>query len=238
VQAPIFHVNGDDPEACVWVATLALAFRQQFRKDVVIDLVCYRRYGHNEGDDPSYTQPLMYKAIDQHRSVRKLYMESLVNRGDITVEEADAALEDYRKRLDEAFEETKESAPPASLDRRRPKPLGILPPIETGVDRAVLGRVVAAVTSWPAGFSPHPKLAKQLERRKDMLEKDAVDWAMGEALAIGSLVLEGVPVRLTGQDSRRGTFSQRHAVFVDYRTDRKWYPLANLAPDQGAFLIY
>src|SRR6266498_5062712 len=115
---PIFHVNGDDPEACVWVATLAMAFRQQFRKDVVIDLVCYRRYGHNEGDDPSYTQPLMYQKIEQHRSVRKLYMESLVNRGDITVEEAEAALEDYRNRLDEAFAETKESAPPARLEGR------------------------------------------------------------------------------------------------------------------------
>ncbi|TML00471.1 MAG: multifunctional oxoglutarate decarboxylase/oxoglutarate dehydrogenase thiamine pyrophosphate-binding subunit/dihydrolipoyllysine-residue succinyltransferase subunit [Actinobacteria bacterium] len=237
VQAPIFHVNGDDPEACVWVVTLAMAFRQQFRKDVVIDLVCYRRYGHNEGDDPSYTQPLMYQKIEQHRSVRKLYMESLVNRGDITVEEAEAALEDYRKRLDEAFEETKESAPPAP-ERRKPKSLGVLPPIQTGVDREVLDRVLGAVTSWPVDFTPHPKLAKQLERRRNMLQRDEVDWAMGEALAFGSLVLEGVPVRLTGQDSRRGTFSQRHAVLVDHRTERKWYPLANLSPDQGAFLIY
>ena len=112
VQAPIFHVNGDDPEACVWVTRLAYAFRQQFRKDVVIDMVCYRRYGHNEGDDPSYTQPLMYRAIEQHRSVRKLYMERLVNRGDISLEEAEAALEDYRKRLEEAFDQTKDSAPP------------------------------------------------------------------------------------------------------------------------------
>jgi len=238
VQAPIFHVNGDDPEACVWVATLAMAFRQQFRKDVVIDLVCYRRYGHNEGDDPSYTQPLMYQKIEQHRSVRKLYMESLVNRGDITVEEAEAALEDYRNRLDEAFAETKESAPPARLEGRKPRSLGILPPIETGVEREVLDRVLAAVTSWPEDFTPHPKLAKQLERRRDMLQRGEVDWAMGEALAFGSLVLEGVPVRLTGQDSRRGTFSQRHAVLVDYRSERKWYPLANLSPDQGAFLIY
>ncbi len=238
VQAPIFHVNGDDPEACVWVATLAMAFRQRFRKDVVIDLVCYRRYGHNEGDDPSYTQPLMYQKIEQRRSVRKLYVESLVNRGDITVEEAEAALEDYRKRLDEAFEETKESAPPAMLERRKPKPLGILPPIETGVDREVLDRVLGTVTSWPEDFTPHPKLAKQLERRRDMLQRGEVDWAMGEALAFGSMILEGVPVRLTGQDSRRGTFSQRHAVLVDHRTERKWYPLANLSPEQGAFLIY
>jgi multifunctional 2-oxoglutarate metabolism enzyme len=239
VQAPIFHVNGDDPEACVWVTKLALAFRQEFRKDVVIDLVCYRRYGHNEGDDPSYTQPLMYRAIDEHRSVRKLYMEQLVNRGDMTLEEAEAALEDYRQRLDEAFEETKESAPPQAERRRsRSRPLGVLPALETGVDREVLDRVLAQVTSWPADFHPHPKLAKQLERRRDLLDRDAVDWALGEALAFGSLLLEGIPVRLTGQDTRRGTFSQRHAVLVDYETDRKYYPLAHLSDDQGAFLVY
>ncbi len=239
VQAPIFHANGDDPEACVWVTKLALAFRQEFRKDVVIDLVCYRRYGHNEGDDPSYTQPLMYRAIDEHRSVRKLYMEKLVNRGDITVDEADAALEDYRKRLDEAFEETKESAPPETTRRSsRSRPLGVLPPMETGVNERVLDRILQRVTSWPGDFHPHPKLAKQLERRRDLLDKDAVDWSLGEALAFGSLVLEGIPVRLTGQDSRRGTFSQRHAVLVDYETDRKFYALANLSDDQGAFLVY
>jgi len=239
VQAPIFHVNGDDPEACVWVTRLALAFRQRFRKDVVLDLVCYRRYGHNEGDDPSYTQPLMYRAIDEHRSVRKLFMEKLVNRGDITLDEAEAALEDYRKRLDEAFEETKESAPPSAERRRtRSRPLGVLPPLQTGVDRKVLERVLERVTTWPSDFHPHPKLAKQLERRRDLLAKDAVDWSLGEALAFGSLLLEGIPVRLSGQDSRRGTFSQRHAVLVDYETDRKFYPLANLSPDQGAFLVY
>ena len=239
VQAPIFHANGDDPEACVWVTKLALAFRQEFRKDVVIDLVCYRRYGHNEGDDPSYTQPLMYRAIDEHRSVRKLYMEKLVNRGDITVDEAEAALEDYRNRLDEAFEETKESAPPVSGRRSsRSRRLGVLPPMATGVDRQILERILERVTSWPDDFHPHPKLAKQLERRRDLLEKDAVDWSLGEALAFGSLVLEGIPVRLTGQDSRRGTFSQRHAVLVDYETDRKFYPLAHLSDDQAAFLVY
>ena len=239
VQAPIFHANGDDPEACVWVTKLALAFRQRFHKDVVIDLVCYRRYGHNEGDDPSYTQPLMYRAIEEHRSTRKLYMEKLVNRGDITLEEAEAALEDYRKRLDEAFEETKESHPPAAgRERSRAQPVSVLPPIETGVERKVLERILAKVTSWPDDFRPHPKLAKQLERRRDLLEKDAVDWPLGETMAFGSLVLEGIPVRLAGQDSRRGTFSQRHAVLVDYENERKYYPLANLSDDQAPFLVY
>jgi 2-oxoglutarate decarboxylase len=239
VQAPILHVNGDDPEACVWVTRLALAFRNRFRKDVVIDMVCYRRYGHNEGDDPSYTQPLMYRAIEERRSVRKLYMERLVNRGDITVEEAEAALEDYRKRLEQAFDETKDSAPPpATVGERKPESLGVLPPVQTGVPRETLDRVLRAMTTWPEGFTPHPKLARQLERRRDMLEKDAVDWAAGEGLAFGSLVLEGTPVRLAGQDSRRGTFSQRHAVLYDYKTEERHYVLSNLASDQARFLVY
>ncbi len=239
VQAPILHVNGDDPEACVWVTRLAHAFRQAFAKDVVIDLVCYRRYGHNEGDDPSYTQPTMYGLIDRTRSVRKLYLEELVNRGDITLEEAEGALTAYRDMLQRAFDETKESQPPPGSRRReRPAPIGVLPPVETGIDHETLRRIVDAVTSWPEGFTPHPKLATQLERRRAQLGDDAVDWAMGEALAFGSLVLEGIPVRLSGQDSRRGTFSQRHDVLIDHVTERPWYPLAHLAPDQAAFLVY
>jgi multifunctional 2-oxoglutarate metabolism enzyme len=239
VQAPIFHVNGDDPEACAWVGRLAWAFRRAFKKDVVIDLICYRRYGHNEADDPSYTQPRMYANIESRRSVRKLYMERLVNRGDITLEEAEAALEDYRRRLEQAFDETRESAPPpASEELRKPEVLGVLPHVQTPVDRETLDRVLTAVTTWPDGFTPHPKLARQLEKRRDLLERGAVDWALGEALAFGSLVLEGTPVRLTGQDSRRGTFSQRHAVLVDHRTEEKFFPLANLSDDQAPFLIY
>ncbi|MBA3728855.1 MAG: multifunctional oxoglutarate decarboxylase/oxoglutarate dehydrogenase thiamine pyrophosphate-binding subunit/dihydrolipoyllysine-residue succinyltransferase subunit, partial [Actinobacteria bacterium] len=239
VQAPIFHVNGDDPEACAWVARLAYGFRQAYRKDVVVDLVCYRRYGHNEADDPSYTQPQMYANIDARRSVRKLYMERLVNRGDITMEDAEAALADYRARLEQAFEETKGSAPsPPEEELRSREALGVLPVVETGVDRKTLDRVLGAVTTWPEDFTPHPKLAKQLERRRDLLERGTADWALGEALAFGSLVLEGTPVRVTGQDSRRGTFSQRHAVLVDYRTERRFFPLAHLAEDQAPFLIY
>ena len=239
IQSPIFHVNGDDPEACVWVTRLAMAFRQQFRKDVVIDLVCYRRYGHNEGDDPSYTQPLMYQDIESRRPVRKLHMEALVNGGDITVEEAEAALEDYRKRLEQAFDETKAAAPPpAKVDLKPPEPVVVRPSVETGVQRETLDGILRTVTSWPNGFTPHPKLAKQLERRRDLLEKNRVDWSLGEALAFGSLVLEGIPVRLTGQDSRRGTFSQRHAVLVDYHTDQEHFPLKALSEQQAPFLIY
>jgi 2-oxoglutarate decarboxylase len=239
VQAPIFHVNGDDPEACVWVTRLAHAYRQEFKKDVVIDLVCYRRYGHNEGDDPSYTQPHMYGLIDRQRSVRKLYLENLVNRGDITLEEAEEALAHYRETLQRAFDETKESRPPSEASRReRPAPIGVRPPVETGVDRETLERVVQAVTSWPHDFQPHPKLATQLEKRRTQLETNAVDWAMGEALGFGSLVLEGFPVRLSGQDSRRGTFSQRHSVLIDNATERAWYPLAHISEDQAAFLVF
>jgi 2-oxoglutarate decarboxylase len=239
VQAPIFHVNGDDPEACVWVTRLAYEFRQAFRKDVVLDLVCYRRYGHNEADDPSYTQPKMYANIESRRSVRKLYMERLINRGDITIEDAEAALDDYRHRLEQAFDETKESAPPpAPTELRSPERIGVLASVPSGVGREALDHILEAVTSWPEGFTPHPKLARQLERRRDLLERGAVDWALAEALAFGSLVMEGTPVRLTGQDSRRGTFSQRHSVLVDYRTEAKHYPLANLSPDQAPFLVY
>lgn len=236
VEAPVLHVNGDDPEACVWAARLAFDYRQTFGRDVVIDLLCYRKYGHNEADDPSYTQPSMYAEIDRHRPVRKLYMEKLVNRGDITLEEAEAALEDYRAKMERAFDETRESAPPAHARPRGQE--RVAPPVETGVARPTLDAIVRAMTTWPDGFTPHPKLVRQLERRRDILEKDAVDWAMGEALAFGSLALEGIPVRISGQDSRRGTFSQRHAVWVDHETERKYYPLMNLSPDQAPFLIY
>ncbi len=239
VQAPIVHVNGDDPEACVWVTRLAFAFRQAFKKDVVIDLICYRRYGHNEADDPSYTQPDMYARIDQHRSVRKLYVELLVNRGDITLEEAEAALQDYHARLEQAFDETKESAPPepSLTARRTPEPRLPASP-KTGVPRATLERILQALTTWPETFTPHPKLAAQMQRRRDALDDDRIDWAMAEAFAFGSLVMEGTPVRVTGQDTRRGTFSQRHAVLIDNRTEERYFPLQHLSDGQAPFLIY
>ena len=239
VQAPIVHVNGDDPEACVWVTRLAFAFRQAFKKDVVIDLICYRRYGHNEADDPSYTQPDMYARIDQHRSVRKVYVEHLVNRGDITLEEAEAALHDYHARLEQAFDETKESAPPEPTVGRRRAPEPRLPPSpETGVPRETLERILQAVTTWPETFTPHPKLAAQMQRRRDALADDRIDWALGEAFAFGSLVMEGSPVRVSGQDTRRGTFSQRHAVLIDNRTEERYFPLQHLSEGQAPFLIY
>ncbi|MGH9223858.1 MAG: multifunctional oxoglutarate decarboxylase/oxoglutarate dehydrogenase thiamine pyrophosphate-binding subunit/dihydrolipoyllysine-residue succinyltransferase subunit [Acidimicrobiales bacterium] len=242
VQAPIFHVNGDDPEACVRVARLAYAFRQQYHKDVVIDMVCYRRHGHNEGDDPSYTQPLMYKRIEARRSVRKLYTETLVRRGDITMDEAEKALEDFLAKMQLAFEETRQSEPPHPpegilyRDGQDQGPLEPSPP--TGVEEAVLDQIVDAVHGTPAGFAIHPKLAKQLAARLHAYNDGQVDWALAESLAFGSLLLEGTDVRLSGQDTRRGTFSQRHSVLVDYETGVEWAPLAHLSRDQGKFWAY
>ncbi len=246
-QAPIFHVNGDDPEACVRVARLSVAFRQRFHKDVVIDLVCYRLHGHNEGDDPSYTQPLMYRAIEQHRSVRKLYTESLVKRGDITIEEAEAALDDFSKRLQQALDETRASAPLKIEKLRRSEAIEVpaLSSVPTGVQRDRLDAISEVLHEVPAGFTVHPKLARQLRQRAEMYASGEVDWALAEALAFGSLLAEGAGVRVAGQDTRRGTFSQRHSVLVDYDTGSEHVPLALLAGRPGfenarpsAFRIY
>ncbi|HET9731546.1 MAG TPA: multifunctional oxoglutarate decarboxylase/oxoglutarate dehydrogenase thiamine pyrophosphate-binding subunit/dihydrolipoyllysine-residue succinyltransferase subunit [Acidimicrobiales bacterium] len=238
VQAPIFHVNGDDPEACVRVARLAIRFRDAFHKDVVIDMVCYRRYGHNEGDEPSYTQPRMYELIDQHRSVRKLYTETLVSRGDITIEEAEQALEDFARRLQTALDETRSSAPPKPTALPPHPPAPMLPPVSTGVSEDVLGRIAEAISTAPEGFTVHPKLGRQLDARAKLWSSGEVDWAMAEALAFGSLLTEGTDVRLTGQDTRRGTFSQRHAVLVDYRTGHEHVPLAGMTDGASRFFIY
>ncbi|MEX0659878.1 MAG: multifunctional oxoglutarate decarboxylase/oxoglutarate dehydrogenase thiamine pyrophosphate-binding subunit/dihydrolipoyllysine-residue succinyltransferase subunit [Egibacteraceae bacterium] len=239
VQAPIFHVNGDDPEACVRVMRMAFAFRQRFGKDVVVDMICYRRHGHNEGDDPSYTQPIMYAAIEHRRSVRKLYTEELVNRGDLSLDEAEQALDDFRERLEAALKDTRESVAPTRIERLpRSEAADALPHVQTGVDAEVLKRVTDAVTSAPSGFTVHPKLARQLDRRRGQLDRDEVDWAMAEALAFGSLLLEGTPVRLSGQDSRRGTFSQRHSVLVDHTTEAEHIPLNALGGEQAPFMVY
>ena len=239
VQAPIFHVNGDDPEACVRVARLAWEYRQTFHKDVVIDMVCYRRHGHNEGDDPSYTQPLMYKAIAERRPVRQLYVETLVRRGDITVDEAEQALADFGSKLQTALDATRARATETPRVPPPPKPLGVLPHTPTGVDEATLEGIFRQLTAYPEGFTPHPKLARQFEGRTKQFDTDRdVDWATAEALAIGSLVLEGHPVRLAGEDSRRGTFSQRHAALVDYETGTPWIPLNELPGAQARFWVY
>jgi 2-oxoglutarate dehydrogenase E1 component len=239
VQAPIFHVNGDDPEACVRVGRLAFAFREAFHKDVVIDMVCYRRFGHNEQDDPSLTQPRMYELIKKHRSVRKLYTESLVRRGDITIDEAEAALKDFSTRLQAALDETRAAAPPRPTQLPPPPaPARPTAPLETGVAMDMLQKVAGALHEVPSGFTIHPKLAKVFDTRAKLWAGGDADWALGEALAYGTLLLEGHDVRLTGQDTRRGTFGHRNAALVDYHTGAEYIPLQHVGDDQGRFFVY
>ena len=207
VQAPIFHVNGDDPEACIRVARLAFEYRQAFNKDVVIDLVCYRRRGHNEGDDPSYTQPLMYDLIEQKRSVRKLYTESLIGRGDITLDEAEQVLKDYQQQLERVFTEVRDAdSQPSEWTTVPDYPEKQAGAAQTAVTPEVLKRISDAYITPPAGFTVHPKVMPQLQRRAAAITDGPIDWGTGEILAFGSLLMDGRPVRLAGQDSRRGTF--------------------------------
>ncbi|HJR38192.1 MAG TPA: multifunctional oxoglutarate decarboxylase/oxoglutarate dehydrogenase thiamine pyrophosphate-binding subunit/dihydrolipoyllysine-residue succinyltransferase subunit, partial [Nocardioidaceae bacterium] len=239
VQAPIFHVNGDDPEACIRVARLAFEYRQAFNKDVVIDLVCYRRRGHNEGDDPSYTQPLMYDLIEQKRSVRKLYTESLIGRGDITVEEAEQVLRDYQQQLERVFTEVREAtSTPSSWTTVPDYPEKHGHKSSTAISKETLKRIADAHVNAPAGFVVHPKVLPQLQRRAAAITDGPIDWGTGEILAFGSLLMDGRPVRLAGQDSRRGTFVSRFATIIDRNNADEWTPLANLSEDQGQFYVY
>ncbi|GAA3976857.1 multifunctional oxoglutarate decarboxylase/oxoglutarate dehydrogenase thiamine pyrophosphate-binding subunit/dihydrolipoyllysine-residue succinyltransferase subunit [Streptomyces plumbiresistens] len=238
IEAPIFHVNGDDPEAVVRVARLAFEFRQAFNKDVVIDLICYRRRGHNESDNPAFTQPLMYDLIDKKRSVRKLYTESLIGRGDITLEEAEQALQDYQGQLEKVFTEVREAtAQPLSSESAEPQPEFPVA-VNTAISAEVVKRIAESQLNVPDHITVHPRLLPQLQRRATMVEDGTIDWGMGETLAVGSLLLEGVPVRLAGQDSQRGTFGQRHAVLIDRATGDEFTPLMYLAEDQARYNVY
>ncbi|MER6396256.1 MULTISPECIES: multifunctional oxoglutarate decarboxylase/oxoglutarate dehydrogenase thiamine pyrophosphate-binding subunit/dihydrolipoyllysine-residue succinyltransferase subunit [unclassified Kitasatospora] len=238
IEAPIFHVNGDDPEAVVRVARLAFEFRQAFHKDVVIDLICYRRRGHNEADNPSFTQPLMYDLIDKKRSVRKLYTEGLIGRGDITMEEAEQALQDFQGQLEKVFAEVRDAAQtPAPASNGKPQadfPVNI----QTGISQEMVKRIAASQVNLPDWLTVHPRLLPQLQRRAASVEDNTIDWAMGETLAIGSLLMEGHPVRLAGQDSRRGTFGQRHAVLIDRVSGEDYTPLLYLTEDQARYTVY
>ena len=238
IQSPIFHVNGDDPESVVRVGRLAYEFREAFGKDVVVDLVCYRRRGHNEADDPSLTQPLMYAVIEQIRSVRKLYTESLVGRGDITVDEAEASLKSYQELLEGAFAETRDVQGHAAVAQALARNATYPAAATTAISEEMVDAVIATQTNLPADFHVHPRLAPQLQRRASMVAEDTIDWGMGEALALGSLVAQGVSVRLAGQDSKRGTFVQRHAVIVDRETGEQFAPLAGLATGAARFEVF
>jgi 2-oxoglutarate dehydrogenase E1 component len=244
IQAPIFHVNGDDPEAVARVSKLAFEYRQQFNKDVVVDIISYRRRGHNEGDDPSMTQPLMYTLIEQKRSVRTLYLEALVGRGDITQEEFDQANDDFQTKLESAFVEVHEAMNDTIQLQARPVGIGTTasdkPELSrpTAVSKELVEAIGEAHKNKPAGFTVHPKLEQLLEKRVHMSKEGGIDWGFGELLAFGSLLMEGTPVRLAGQDSRRGTFVQRHAVFHDRENGQEWMPLRFISENQAELWVY
>jgi 2-oxoglutarate dehydrogenase complex dehydrogenase (E1) component-like enzyme len=220
----------------VRVARLSVEYRREFRKDVVIDMVCYRRRGHNEADNPSFTQPQMYDIIDNKRSVRKLYTEALVGRGDITLEDAEAALKDFQAQLEKVFVETRHATEKAAaepdLERETPAQQ-----VTTAVPIDTIKRISESYANPPDGFTIHPRLKPQIDRRVAMASAGSVDWATAELFAFGALVLDGRTVRLTGQDSRRGTFTQRHVTLIDRNTGAEYTPLRTLS-DQGRFFAY
>jgi 2-oxoglutarate dehydrogenase E1 component len=237
IAAPIFHVNGDDPEACVRVAKLAVDYRVKFKKDVVIDMVCYRRRGHNEADNPSFTQPLMYDIIDSKRSVRKLYTEALIGRGDITITDAEEALKDFQSQLEKVFLETRDAT-----GKPRPEPVMEEAPSQPRASTAISAELIKTIgdlyANRPAGFTIHPRLKAQIERRVAQTTGGDVDWATAELLAFGSLTVDGHPVRVAGQDSRRGTFTQRHAVLIDRVTGEEYTPLRHIPGAKAQFRAY
>jgi 2-oxoglutarate dehydrogenase E1 component len=237
-DVPIIHVNADDPEAAISAIRLALGFRRRFGHDVVVDLVGYRRWGHNEGDEPAYTQPLMVERIEQQPSVREQYAAHLVEEGVVTQEEADGLAADVERRLREAHERLK-----ASFGAPRPTPSERTPPtngsdVITAVAADRLRELNRELLAVPERFSVHPKLKRQLDRRLETIEQGEIDWGQAEALAFASLLVEGLPIRLTGQDTERGTFSHRHLVLHDAQTAEQYTPVKNLAGAEAAFEVY
>jgi 2-oxoglutarate dehydrogenase E1 component len=247
-QAPIFHVNADDPEAAVHAMRLAVAFRQRFRTDVMIHLLGYRRNGHNEADEPRFTQPLMYAKIDKRPPVRELYARRLIETGSATPDEAAAASAAARRRLDEAFASERSGKAKKSGQvlgglwkglQRADRDAALWPNPATGVDADTLVSIVESITRFPEGFNVHPRIKKNYYDKwlGNVREGKGIEWATGEVLALGSLLLEGTPVRLVGQDTERGTFSHRQAVLKDTANGAKYTPLANLKPGQAKFTI-
>jgi 2-oxoglutarate dehydrogenase E1 component len=239
VQAPILHVNGDDPDACARASQDAFDYRMQFKKDVVLDMVCYRKYGHNEGDDPSYTQPLLYRQIKDHPSVAALYEARLLRERAITADWAAGVRAEIQACFNAAHEEAVRKGEKWELQEvtvYEEEPAAWVCP-RTSVEPSVVERVIHGITTMPEGFTLHPKLRGFLDKRKEVLHGGSADWATGEALAFGSLALEGTPVRLSGQDSGRGTFSQRHLEYYDYATGAVHTPLQHLDVGQARFEV-
>ena len=268
LQVPIFHVNADDPETVARTARHAYEYRRTFHKDVIIDLICYRRRGHNEGDDPSMTQPLMYRLIDSLDSTRGVYTAALVGRGDITPQEAQEIAKSYQDELERVFTEARiqvtggtgsdgagDATDTSTQDLSDPTKVGVpLSSLEipysqragtgmmlgwtSAVPRDVVERIGDAQVAWPESFTVHPKLQAMLSKRREATRKGGIDWGLGELIALGSLLMEGVPIRLAGEDARRATFAQRHAVLHDHTSGQEWTPLNFLTPDQAPLEIY
>ncbi len=246
IEAPIFHVNGDHPEHVCMVAELALEFRQQFGRDVVIDMYCYRRHGHNEADEPAFTQPVLYRKIAEHPPISELYSRELVAAGVLTQAEADAMKNEYLAGLEEALAKVKKAAQDKADAKAklagstgRFQPPYSFAPAPTAVPRELLEKAVRGLTTLPESFRPNPKIKRLIETRaKALTENHPIDWATGESLAFSTLLLENIPVRLSGQDVERGTFSQRHCVLNDVETNEKYSPLKNLAANQAQFCVY
>ncbi len=246
LQVPVFHVNGDDVEANAYVARLAMAFRQRFKSDVVVDLVCYRKFGHNEGDDPTFTQPLMYELIKNHPSVRTIYQRELVARGTVTEQDANALDERWTKEYDNALSQARSNvrkprkAPMHGVwQSYRGGPDADTPEVATAVDRGTFDHLAARLTRWPDDFNLHPKLQRLVGEAREMLAgNQPLNWQQGEMTAYASLLAAGINVRFSGQDSQRGTFSHRHSVYTDTKTGRAWSPLHEIGEGQGKFEIY
>ncbi len=244
VEAPVFHVNGDDVEGVIHACTLALRYRQEFKRDAIVDIVCYRRYGHNESDEPNYTQPTMYARIAKQPRTSKIYTEKLLAEGVIKADEADGVAKVMANQLQDALAAVK--AKPAKLTRRKfegvwkgKTNLYVHDPVETGVAVDKLDQIGKALSSWPADFAIHPKIRKLADDRgRAIAAKGKIEWALGELLALGSLVQEGIPVRLSGQDCRRGTFSQRHTYWYDINTRARYKPLEHITPEQASLCVY
>ena len=238
IQAPIFHVNGDDPEASIWVTQIAFEYRLIFKKDVVIDLFGYRRHGHNEGDEPGFTQPLLYEKIKSHPSVRKIYEDKLINEGVVTELEIKQIHENFNNGLSKSFDSIKRKSATFSYDAplaiSKKELLAVQKEDNTAITEQTLDEIIKSTTTLPVGFSGHPKLEKFLEKRRKLIGgiEDA-DWALAESIAFGSLLLENTPVRLSGQDSVRGTFSQRHLAFTDIHNGKEYYPLNHISDSQA-----
>ena len=242
LQVPIFHVNGNDPEACSYVMHLAMAYRNKFKRDIVIDMVCYRKYGHNEGDDPTFTQPKIYEAIKKHTSAYKAYESSLIENDVLSKSEAEKIADAFTSKMQKALDKAKEDGVKAKRDMFK----GVWQDystqekkeVKTAVSTAAVKAVAKAVSSWPEGFTPHPKIEKAMEKRAESMVSESMDWGAAEMAAYGTLLAEGHGVRISGQDARRGTFSHRHSALVDYKNGQTIMPVASLAKGDAHFEVY